>query len=233
MIKFRYKRKESTNVVGNNSSSNSNNNSSLVSSPTSKSVPNSPSSCTQLQKPQQNTCNDSADNTNKENNVNINKNSGPSTAAAAGVTSATSSNCSNSTSHNNTNNSSNSNNVSIKKDLIANSMSINVIKSAPQVLPHIQHCQMIVSNNGTLPRSSPKKPLFTQEGNQHKSSTLTRQSNTVRKTSALAKVSSSVELAGMGYAASNSNGINNMSADMLAERDRCINAVIVSFKNKN
>lgn len=102
--------------------------------------------------------------------------------------------------------------------------SASVLTSPPQ------HAQLqLISNNGTLPRSSPRK-LLLDAGEGHKAATLTRQSKASKQAQqqaicGLAKVASSVELASLGYSnASNSN--NNC-----AERDRCINAVIVSRRN--
>lgn len=95
-----------------------------------------------------------------------------------------------------------------------------------------QHAQLqqLISNNGTLPRSSPRK-LLLDAGEGHKAATLTRQSKASKQQQqqaaicGLAKVASSVELASLGY---NSNNINNINNNNSLERDRCINAVIVS-----
>lgn len=98
-----------------------------------------------------------------------------------------------------------------------------------------QHAQLqqLISNNGTLPRSSPRK-LLLDAGEGHKAATLTRQSKASKQQQqqvaicGLAKVASSVELASLGY---NSNNINNINNNNSLERDRCINAVIVSCGN--
>ncbi|XP_037932482.1 uncharacterized protein LOC119667265 [Teleopsis dalmanni] len=106
---------------------------------------------------------------------------------------------------------------------------INIISSAPQKLQHPQLCQLI-SNNGTLPRSSPKKTIEAYDGH-NKSATLTRQSNSSRKVSALAKVASTAELVGIGYTNINTMAVGNgLPAEVLAERDRCISAVIELFQ---
>ncbi|KAH8367900.1 hypothetical protein KR084_004045 [Drosophila pseudotakahashii] len=98
----------------------------------------------------------------------------------------------------------------------------------PVQMHHPQLSHLISNNGGTLPRSSPRK-LNLDGGD--KSATLTRQQSKQKSVSALAKVSSSVELAVMGYNG-NGNG-NSMSSINLAgnsERDRCINAVIELFQ---
>lgn len=88
---------------------------------------------------------------------------------------------------------------------------------------------MLGSNGGgTLPRSSPRK-LMLDAGLADKSATLTRQQS--KQKSTLAKVSSSVELAVLGYNSASSSPSGNMAINGNAERDRCINAVIVSPRN--
>lgn len=130
---------------------------------------------------------------------------------------------------------------------------ISIVNSTSQMLQYPQHCQMVLTGNmggvgggggGTLPRSTPKKMVMDpREG--HKSATLTRQSNTLQNNRkllpSLAKVASTAELAGLGYGIQRpqqmtanttttttiSSGII-LSPETIAERDRCINAVIVS-----
>jgi len=95
--------------------------------------------------------------------------------------------------------------------------------------PHPQLGHLISNNGGTLPRSSPRKLIL---DGADKSATLTRQQSKQKSVSALAKVASSVELAVMGYNSTgngNSNGHINSAGN--SERDRCINAVIVSLGN--
>lgn len=89
--------------------------------------------------------------------------------------------------------------------------------------PQLSH---LMGNNGggTLPRSSPRK-LFLDGAD--KSATLTRQQSKPKSVSALAKVASSVELAVMGYNGASSGDPNGGNINGNAERDRCINAVIV------
>lgn len=91
--------------------------------------------------------------------------------------------------------------------------------------PQLSH---LMANNGggTLPRSSPRK-LFLDGAD--KSATLTRQQSKPKSVSALAKVASSVELAVMGYNGASSGATNGGNINGNAERDRCINAVIVRF----
>jgi len=96
---------------------------------------------------------------------------------------------------------------------------------------HPQLSHLISNNGGTLPRSSPRKLIL---DGADKSATLTRQQSKQKSVSALAKVASSVELAVMGYNNNgNGNGINGSNINIAgnSERDRCINAVIVSPGN--
>lgn len=101
--------------------------------------------------------------------------------------------------------------------------------SVPVQAHHPQLEHLISNNGGTLPRSSPRKLIL---DGADKSATLTRQQSKQKSVSALAKVASSVELAVMGYNSTgngNSNGHINSAGN--SERDRCINAVIVSLGN--
>ncbi|SPP86773.1 Hypothetical predicted protein, partial [Drosophila guanche] len=102
--------------------------------------------------------------------------------------------------------------------------------------PH-QQLNQLISNSGTLPRSSPRKLMMMEsgvEGGGHKAATLTRQSKQKASVSALAKVASSVELAVLGYnnnhghshSHSHGHGHGGGIGNGTAERDRCINAVI-------
>lgn len=210
MIKFRYKRKEPTNIVGStdkNTSSPNNSNSNNTA------TPNNGSS------------NSKKDDT-KENCKPISV-----------ISLQKSNSCSNSSSMQ----------ATIPTQLVT-SAPISIVNSTTQFMQHPQHCQMVMTagSGGTLPRSTPKKMIMDPRDG-HKSATLTRQSNTLqsnrKQMTSMAKVASTAELAGMGY--SNTNGFGRggtqpgnssissgiiLSPETIAERDRCINAVIVSIR---
>ncbi|KAH8264744.1 hypothetical protein KR044_008813 [Drosophila immigrans] len=102
----------------------------------------------------------------------------------------------------------------------------------PHQLPHHAQLQQLISNNGTLPRSSPRKLLLDGADSGHKSATLTRHKSHNQQ-AVMAKVASSVDLPLLGYNSniSNMNNINSISnINSPAERDRCINAVIELFQ---
>lgn len=248
MIKFRYKRKEPTNIVGSKSDHNTSNlNKSAISTKTAEN-----GSCTankdannkgtkenckpailqqqhqqqqQLQQLQVN------NNNNKSNTNNVTLLAATTTQPTAAKTAATTTTATLKT--------------SIPTQLIT-SAPINIVSSTAQHLQHPQHCQMVLTagTGGTLPRSTPKKLMDPREG--HKSATLTRQSNTLQNNrkmlTSMAKVASTAELAVMGYTNkpnhNNNNGSNTMttsiasgiilSPEAIQDRDRCINAVIVS-----
>lgn len=249
MIKFRYKRKEPTNIVG--SKDTANNSSSLNASTISTKSTKSGSSCNTTNK-------DATHNEAKENckpatqqiqkqpqqqqqqQMKVNNNGNTNNVLPAAAT--------------NTQTASATTKVaattlksSIPTQLIT-SAPINIVSSTAQHLQHPQHCQMVLTagTGGTLPRSTPKKMMDPREG--HKSATLTRQSNTLQNNrkmlTSMAKVASTAELAAvMGYTNKPVNSNNNamtsiasgiiLSPEAIQDRDRCINAVIVSYLNNN
>ncbi|XP_061399348.1 uncharacterized protein LOC133335061 [Musca vetustissima] len=214
MIKFRYKRKEPTNIVGSSgdktqTSNNNSNGTKSSSSGSSSNANNSPIST--ISKPD-----DSKENCKPISIIPLQK----------------SSSCSNA---------SNGLKSPMSSQLVT-SAPISIVNSTSQMLQYPQHCQMVLSvgGGGTLPRSTPKKAIMDPRDG-HKSATLTRQSNTLQNNRkllpSLAKVASTAELAGMGYGKSNQMNNNSslssgiiLSPENIAERDRCINAVIELFQ---
>lgn len=239
MIKFRYKRKEPTNIVGSKDTNNTSLNASTISTKSTNNISNTTTTTKDNNNKQQNEAKENCKpnvqqkpqqtklNTTTANNTQL------SSASASTTTTIAASN---------TNSSSSTLKSSIPTQLIT-SAPINIVNSTAQHLQHPQHCQMVMTagTGGTLPRSTPKKMMDPRDG--HKSATLTRQSNTLQNNrkllTSMAKVASTAELAGMGYTnkPANSNSNNNMtsissgiilSPEAIQDRDRCINAVIVS-----
>lgn len=166
MIKFRYKRKEPTNVAGNNNKPTTTTPTKAIISPLSKTS---------------STTNNSATVTNS--NINKNQNKPPPPPKS--------------------------------------------ISSSPQKLQSAQHNQLI-SNNGTLPRSTPKKIIDPQEG--HKTATLTRNGTKILGNAKFLTTNDTSMLSlQKRKLASHINGFLNNQTNK--ERDRCINAVIVSLAN--
>ncbi|XP_037820348.1 uncharacterized protein LOC119609575 isoform X1 [Lucilia sericata] len=245
MIKFRYKRKEPTNIVGGKDTSNGNSlNTSTISTKTTNNTSTTnkdathneakenckPTTAYQQQQQQQ-----------LPQQLKVNNNNG-NTINTAATTTATQSPTTTTTTLKS----------SIQSQLIT-SAPINIVNStaASQHLQHPQHCQMVLTagTGGTLPRSTPKKMMDPREG--HKSATLTRQSNTLQNNrkllTSMAKVASTAELAVMGYTNKPNNNNNNsnnygnntmtsiasgiiLSPEAIQDRDRCINAVIELFQ---
>lgn len=242
MIKFRYKRKEPTNIVGSKDTNNTSLNASTISTKSTNNISNTTTTTKDNNNKQQNEAKENCKpniqqkpqqtklNTTTANNTQL---SSSASASASTTTTIAASN---------TNSSSSTLKSSIPTQLIT-SAPINIVNSTAQHLQHPQHCQMVMTagTGGTLPRSTPKKMMDPRDG--HKSATLTRQSNTLQNNrkllTSMAKVASTAELAGMGYTnkPANSNSNNNMtsissgiilSPEAIQDRDRCINAVIVS-----
>lgn len=246
MIKFRYKRKEPTNIVGSKDTNNTSLNASTISTKSTNNISNTTTTTKDNNNKQQNEAKENCKpniqqkpqqtklNTTTANNTQLSSSSASASASASTTTTIAAST---------TNSSSNGTLKSSIPTQLITSAPINIVNSTAQHLQHPQHCQMVMTagTGGTLPRSTPKKMMDPRDG--HKSATLTRQSNTLQNNrkllTSMAKVASTAELAGMGYTnkPANSNSNNNMtsissgiilSPEAIQDRDRCINAVIVS-----
>lgn len=244
MIKFRYKRKEPTNIVGSKDTNNTSLNASTISTKSTNNISNTTTTTKDNNNKQQNEAKENCKpniqqkpqqtklNTTTANNTQLSSSSASASASTTTTIAAS-----------NTNSSSSSTLKSSIPTQLITSAPINIVNSTAQHLQHPQHCQMVMTagTGGTLPRSTPKKMMDPRDG--HKSATLTRQSNTLQNNrkllTSMAKVASTAELAGMGYTnkPANSNSNNNMtsissgiilSPEAIQDRDRCINAVIVS-----
>ncbi|XP_005185710.2 uncharacterized protein LOC101888198 isoform X1 [Musca domestica] len=214
MIKFRYKRKEPTNIVGGDKTNSSPNNTPTKPTTSNNNHNGNNSPISTISKPDE-----SKENCKPISIIPLQK----------------SSSCSNATS-------------GLKSPMssqLVTSAPISIVNSTSQMLQYPQHCQMVLSaggGGGTLPRSTPKKAMMDPRDG-HKSATLTRQSNTLQNNRkllpSLAKVASTAELAGMGYGQQKSHQMSAgsslssgiiLSPESIAERDRCINAVIELFQ---